>query len=96
MNTLKLITDILFEFGLFINAALMLPQAIKIIRYKSAQNISLTTYIGFTLIQLAMLLYSLLQQDIWLITGTIPNLGIDVWITFLIVKYNNLTFTSNL
>lgn len=90
MNTLKLITDILFEFGLFINAALMLPQIFKIIYHKSTQNISLIMYLGFTFIQSAMLLFGILQQDIWLLAGTIPNLVINIWITFLVLYYNKL------
>lgn len=47
---MKALIDLLFGAGLFINAPLFLPQAVRLLNEKHANEISLTTLIGFTVL----------------------------------------------
>ncbi|MEK6730940.1 MAG: PQ-loop domain-containing transporter [Pseudomonadota bacterium] len=69
MNFIQTIVEIIFILGLFINAALFIPQAVKIFRLKDARGISLFTYAGFNIIQLLGMLHGYLQQDWVLFVG---------------------------
>jgi two-component system, OmpR family, aerobic respiration control sensor histidine kinase ArcB len=64
-------TSVEFFFGvaLFINALLYIPQALKIFREKTAKSISLSMFIGFFLIQFAILLHGLMNHDYLLTAG---------------------------
>lgn len=59
--------ELFFSLGLFINAALFIPQAVKIYREKTACDFSLLTFGGFNLIQIAMVLHGIIHQD-WFLT----------------------------
>ena len=66
---LNSIPEILFSGALFINALLFIPQLIKIITEKTAHDVSLLTFIGFWLIQGAIVWHGFLQQDLLLVWG---------------------------
>lgn len=57
------IIDATFSLALFINALLFIPQALKIFREKTSAAISLPTFSGFLLIQLAAVLYGMVHRD---------------------------------
>ncbi|API86832.1 PQ-loop domain-containing transporter [Francisella uliginis] len=61
------IITLLFGLALFFNAVLFIPQAIKIVKAKNAQSISLITFTGFISMQFISVLYGLLQND-WILT----------------------------
>lgn len=63
--------DFIFGIGLFANAVLFIPQAIKIYKNKHAQDISLVTFSGFVLIQLSGSFYGYLHQVYVLMAGCI-------------------------
>lgn len=65
----SIIVELLFTVGMFANALLFIPQAIRIYREKSAHNLSLITFGGFNLIQIAMVLHGFLHEDWFLIAG---------------------------
>src|SRR5271155_3116318 len=66
---LNQIPEIIFSSALFINALLFIPQLIKIIKEKTAHDVSLLTFFGFWLIQAAIVWHGFLQQDFLLIWG---------------------------
>jgi PAS domain S-box-containing protein len=53
----------LFTVALVLNALLFIPQILKIVQTKSAKGISLTTFMGFLSLQLAIVLYSAVKHD---------------------------------
>ena len=50
---MKEIVDIIFSLGLFINAVLFIPQIRVLYKAKTSQNLSIVTFLGFSLIQLS-------------------------------------------
>jgi MtN3 and saliva related transmembrane protein len=79
--------SVAFSIGLFINALLFIPQAIKLYKTKDAKDLSKITFIGFCLIQLTAIAYGFLQDDVILITGYILSLSTCGVVTFMILKY---------
>jgi uncharacterized protein with PQ loop repeat len=69
MSFLENIIEITFGFALFMNAILFVPQALKILRGKSAVGVSLLTFLGFLLIQFVIVLHGIIHQDYPLIIG---------------------------
>ncbi|HXW85715.1 MAG TPA: PQ-loop domain-containing transporter [Candidatus Bathyarchaeia archaeon] len=69
MSIPEIIINSIFSLGLFINGSLFVPQAIKIIKLKSAKDLSLTTFIGFLATQLAAILYGFIHWDLILLYG---------------------------
>jgi MtN3 and saliva related transmembrane protein len=61
------IVDLFFSLGLFINAGLFIPQAIKLYRTKNTQGLSLLTFGGFNLIQSFAVLHGVINHD-WILT----------------------------
>lgn len=61
--------EFLFSIGMFLNAFLFIPQAIKIYREKNASSLSLITFAGFNFIQLTMVLHGLIHKDWFLVAG---------------------------
>ena len=66
---MKEIVAVLFGLGLMVNAALFVPQAVKIFKTKSAKDVSLMTFAGFNVLQLIGIIHGILQQDLSLIIG---------------------------
>ena len=69
MATIKTTVDILFGMGMFINALLFLPQAIKLYRYKSVSGLSIVVFLGFNFIQFFMMLHGIIRHDYILAGG---------------------------
>lgn len=84
---IKEIIEYLFSFCLFINAALFIPQSIKIIKTKSSQNLSLMTFIGFNLIQFFTILHGVIMSDYLLVAGYSLSLVTCGAVTILILLY---------
>ena len=84
---IKAFIEIFFSIGLFINAMLFVPQAIKLYRTKNAQGLSFTTFAGFNLIQLFTVLHGYLHHDLILLIGALLSLVTCGLVTFLIVFY---------
>ena len=66
---IKNIIEFVFSIALFINALLFIPQILKIVREKSAKSVSLLTFLGFLLIQLAVVLHGIISRDYLLVAG---------------------------
>ena len=69
MNIAKMVVDVVFNFGLFVNGLLYLPQLIKIYRTKSTGGLSQLTFLGFNFIQIMFILHGLSIRDFQLAIG---------------------------
>jgi MtN3 and saliva related transmembrane protein len=76
-----------FSLSLFINAALFVPQVYQLFKTKNANDLSLLTFAGFTVIQLVVILHGFLHNDYLLVAGTMLSLLPCGMITALIVIY---------
>jgi MtN3 and saliva related transmembrane protein len=76
-----------FSLGLFINAALFIPQIIQLLRVKDARGLSLLTFGGFAFIQLFIVLHGLIHKDYLLLIGCLISLLMCCIISFLIIFY---------
>lgn len=70
---LKEIVAIAFGLGLMVNASLFIPQAVKILRTRSAKDVSLLTFGGFNLLQLIGIAHGWLQGDMSLLLGMVAS-----------------------
>jgi MtN3 and saliva related transmembrane protein len=70
---LKEIVAVAFGLGLLVNASLFVPQAVKILRSRSAKDVSLLTFGGFNLLQLIGIAHGYLQGDLSLLLGMVAS-----------------------
>ncbi|MDP1573802.1 MAG: PQ-loop domain-containing transporter [Coxiellaceae bacterium] len=84
---LLFIINTLFGIGLFVNALLFLPQALRLLKQKNSADISLITFFGFCITQLLAILYGYLHQDWILMIGYILSLTTCAFVTGLAVFY---------
>ena len=70
---MKQIIAVLFGLGLLVNAGLFVPQAIKIFKTKSAKDVSLLTFGGFSILQAIGILHGYYQNDLSLLLGMIAS-----------------------
>ncbi len=93
---MQMILEFLFSLAMFINAVLFVPQIIKIIREKAAQNVSLLTFGGFNLIQLITLIHGVIHHDWYLVGGMTLSLITCGAVTVLIIYYQGKQAFVNL
>lgn len=84
---LKEFIKIIFGLGLFINAALFIPQAIKLYRAKNSEELSLMTFGGFCFFQTTTILYGIMIKDYLLIVGYGLSLLTCGIVTLMIILY---------
>lgn len=65
----KDIIEFIFSSALFVNALLFIPQAVRIVKQKTAVGVSISTFLGFLLIQLATVFHGIINHDYLLIIG---------------------------
>lgn len=87
MNWVKSFIEIVFSLGLFINAALFIPQIIRLYKSKNAEGFSLLTFGGFNAIQIFIILHGYLHRDYLLIGGYILSLITCGTVTYMIFLY---------
>jgi MtN3 and saliva related transmembrane protein len=86
---MKEIITFIFGLGFVFNASLFIPQAIRIIKTKSAKNISLITFAGFNVIQLNSVFYGYYQKDLILMYGNLISFFACGTVTLLATYYRN-------
>ena len=79
--------EAVFGAGMFINAVLFLPQAIKLYKTKNTKGLSLITFIGFNIIQLFSVLHGYIRDDKIFMFGMLLSLIFCGSISFLIIFY---------
>ena len=77
-----------FSIALFINALLFIPQAMRIVKEKSAKGVSLLTFLGLLLIQFTIVLHGIITRDYLLIVGYIVSMTTCGAVVILVVYYN--------
>jgi|JI102314A1RNA_FD_contig_101_554739_length_1388_multi_4_in_0_out_0_2 MtN3 and saliva related transmembrane protein len=87
MLSMTSIVEFIFSIALFVNAILFIPQIIHLIRHKTAAGLSLLTFLGFLLIQLAIVLHGLIVRDYLLTFGYLLSMLTCGTVVFLIVFY---------
>lgn len=83
------VVEFIFGSALFINSLLFIPQAIKIYKEKNAKDVSLLTFLGFLLIQLAIVLHGIINQDYLLVIGYLLSMLTCGAVVALVFIYNN-------
>ena len=79
--------EIFFSIGLFINALLFLPQIIKLYKQKNSQDISLLTFLGFSIIQFFTAYHGYIVKDYKLMYGFILSFALCSIVNILIIYY---------
>lgn len=87
MQTLINFVEIVFGIGLFVNASLLIPQIIKLLKEKHANDVSLITFAGFVIINIFTVLHGLIMNDKWLVIGYSCSVITSLIVTILIVWY---------
>ncbi len=82
-----LFIETVFSVGLFLNAALFIPQIIRLYQKKDAQDLSLLTFAGFNVIQFFTILHGYLNHDYLLMIGFILSFVTCGMVTGLIIYY---------
>lgn len=82
------VIEISFSVAMFINALLFVPQAIKIFKEKNAKSVSLLTFIGFLVIQLATVFHGIFRHDYILVVGYLLSMLSCGSVVALILFYN--------
>jgi MtN3 and saliva related transmembrane protein len=91
---LQVLTDaveVIFGVGLFINALLLVPQIVKLLREKHANDISLITFAGFVGINLFTVFHGIIVHDVWLVVGYSFSVVTSTIVTILIIKFRFFT-----
>lgn len=84
---INLVIETIFSICLFINAALFIPQIIRLYLTKDAQGLSLLTFGGFNIIQLFTILHGMLINDYLLVLGFSLSLITCGLVTIMIFIY---------
>ncbi len=94
MAIFKDIAEAIFGVALFINALLFIPQAFRIVKEKTARGVSITTFVGFLLIQLATVVHGILANDIILVIGYVLSMLTCGTVIILVLAYRRKDLTK--
>ena len=82
--------EMMFGLGLFFNAVLFIPQALKLWKTKTAKNMSFFTFVGFIFVLFFTVLHAYFYSDYILFYGTILAMLSCSCIVLLIWKYRHV------
>lgn len=91
-SSLVYIIETVFAFGLFVNAALFIPQILELYRVKSSKSLSITTFLGFNIIQIFTILHAYIHGDNILLLGNLLSLITCGTVTVLIIVYRSRSY----
>lgn len=86
---IQYVIETLFSAGLFVNAVLFMPQAIRLFRTKNSHGFSLITFAGFNAIQFFTVLHAYLHKDYILMIGNILSFLTCGVVAVMIVWYRS-------
>jgi MtN3 and saliva related transmembrane protein len=92
MVMVKYVSDLLYGFALFVNAALFIPQAWKIYVKKSAAGSSLITFAGFNMVQFLGFINGIYNVDYALIFGQAVSMVACGLVTVQLARYKFKAF----
>lgn len=84
---MKEIVAVIFGFGMLINAALFVPQALHIWRHKTSEGVSLVSFVGFNALQAIGAVHGYFQEDHALMYGMLASLLTCGSVTLLAARY---------
>jgi MtN3 and saliva related transmembrane protein len=79
--------EMVFGVGMFLNAMLFVPQAVKIYKTKDVKGLSLAMFGGFNVVQVFAILHGCIHADYILVSGFALSLVLSGVVTFLILLY---------
>ncbi len=94
MTIIEMLIESSFSLGLLVNAALFIPQIIQLVKAKSAKGLSVITFGGFCLIQIATILHGYINGDYLLVFGYGLSVLTCGTVTVLILIYRNRETTA--
>ncbi|MDR2428144.1 MAG: hypothetical protein LBD19_04325 [Endomicrobium sp.] len=83
----KLFVEFCFGLSMFINTILFVPQIVRLFKTKNPVGVSLTTFVGFNIIQLFCILHGYIHNDYIFMFGMLLSLLLCGCISFLIILY---------
>ncbi|MDA0986204.1 MAG: PQ-loop domain-containing transporter [Bacteroidetes bacterium] len=86
---MKEIITFLFGVSMLVNAALFIPQTLKILKTKSAKDVSILTFGGFNILQVIGVMYGYVQGDFTLMWGMVASLIACGSVTFCAIIFKN-------
>jgi MtN3 and saliva related transmembrane protein len=86
---MKSLVAYIFGFGMLVNAALFVPQALRIWRTKTAAGVSVLSFAGFNAMQIIGALHGYLQGDHALMVGMVASALTCGSVTLLAARYKN-------
>jgi MtN3 and saliva related transmembrane protein len=86
--------ELVFGIGMFLNAILFVPQALKIYKTKNTAGLSLATFAGFNIIQLFTIFHGYLHKDYILMFGNVLACVLCGIVTVLLIKYKKIQITN--
>lgn len=95
MTIVRETIEFIFGTALFINALLFIPQSIRILKERTAKGVSLFTFLGLLLIQLAIVLHGIIIHDYLLIWGYLVSMATTGTVVALILRYRKSENTHN-
>jgi MtN3 and saliva related transmembrane protein len=84
---LKNFIEVMFGLGLFFNALLFIPQALKLFKTKNSKEVSLITFGGFNIMQIFTILHGYFNGDCILMGGFLLSFIFCSIVTILIILY---------
>ena len=87
MQMVNWVIEFGFSISLLANALLFIPQIIAIIKKRSAEGVSLITFVGFNAIQAFTMFHGLLAHDYILALGYFLSILTCGTVSFLIIYY---------
>jgi MtN3 and saliva related transmembrane protein len=92
----KEIVAFIFGLGMVFNAALFVPQALHILRTKTAEGISILSFAGFNTLQAIGALHGYFQRDRALLIGMLASLVTCGSVTVLATHYHRKRTTAKI
>ena len=87
MENFEKIIEILFSVVLTINAAIFIPQIIKLYKAKSSDGLSFLTFFGFNFMQLLGVMHCYYKQDFFPMFGWLASLLTCSTVTIILMYY---------
>ena len=81
------LVEVFFSVSLFINAALFIPQTLKLYKEKDSRDVSLATFLGFSIIQFFTICHGYIVEDYTLMYGYILSFILCGVVNILIIYY---------
>ncbi len=83
MAIVNMLIELAFSMALLVNAALFVPQIIRLYKVKDSKELSLLTFGGFLTIQLITVMHGFVVSDYLLVFGfslSILTCGLTTWL----------------